>query len=494
MARVSLTDSRIRALKPAPSDQRYEVLDAIVPGLIVRVTDTGRRTLMLKTRFPGSRHPTRRAIGEYGAITLDLAREKARAWHELIRRGIDPADEEARVLREQERTRVNTFAKVAEGYIARQVVGRDYDRLIAKAEELVQDSSGKMRRFQALAKVIQDPANEAKPLQRKAAVVIRELDREFIIAWGDWPITDISAHDVVMVIDAAVQRGAEYQAHNLLGHVRRLFNWAIGRNIYGLDRSPCDRMRPQDVIGKKALRTRVLDDVELGALWRAAAKLGYPDGPFYRMLLLTGQRKSEVAGARWSEFNLDKALWIIPAARMKMDAPHVVPLVPEVVALVKKLPRFKRGNQLFTTTFGEKPINGFSKSKARLDARMARSLRAFARYNGEDDPRAIALRQFVIHDIRRTVRTHLSALPVPDLVRELVIAHTKTGLHKVYDQYAYLNEKRQALELWTARLYSIVEPTLSNNNDNVVRLIVEGGSEKREVFKHGRRDEDQAES
>jgi integrase len=474
MARVSLTDARIRALKPAPSDQRYEVLDAIVPGLVVRVTDTGRRTLMLKTRFPGSRHPTRRAIGEYGAITLDAARDKARAWHELIRRGIDPADEEARLLREQERTRVNTFAKIAEDYIARQVVGRDYARLIANAEDLVQALSGKLRRLQALAKVIQDPDNEAKPLQRKAAVVIRELDREFISAWGDRPVTEISAYDVVTVIDAAVQRGAEYQAHNLLGHVRRLFNWAIGRNVYGLDRSPCDRMRPQDVIGKKALRTRVLEDVELGALWRVTTRLGYPDGPFYRMLLLTGQRKSEVAGARWSEFDLDKALWTIPAGRMKMDAPHVVPLVPEVVALLKTLPRFKRGDHLFTTTFGEKPINGFSKSKARLDCRMARSLQAWVRYNGEDEPEALTLRPFVIHDIRRTVRTHLSALPVPDLVRELVIAHTKTGLHKVYDQYAYLNEKRHALGLWTARLGSIVEPSLSNNA-NVVQLRTEMG-------------------
>jgi integrase len=470
MSRVSLTDTRIRALKPAQADQRYEVLDAIVPGLIVRVTDTGKRTLMLKTRFPGSRHPTRRAIGEYGAITLDAARQKARAWHELIRRGVDPADEEARLLREQERTRVNTFAKVAEDYIARQVVGRDYARLISKAEELVQSSSGKVRRFQALAKVIQDPANEAKTLQRKAAVVIREFDREFISAWGGRAVTEISAHDVVTVIDAAVQRGAEYQAHNLLGHVRRLFNWAIGRNIYGLDRSPCDRMRPQDVIGKKALRTRVLDDVELGALWRATAKLGYPDGPFYRMLLLTGQRKSEVADARWPEFDLDKGLWTIPAPRMKTDSPHVVPLVPEVVALLKTLPRFKRGGHLFTTMFGEKPINGFSKSKARLDGHMVELLLGFARDNVDDDSGAVTLRPFVIHDIRRTVRTHLSALPVPDLVRELVIAHTKTGLHKVYDQYAYLNERRHALELWTARLRSIVEPRSSD--DNVAQLRI----------------------
>jgi integrase len=208
--------------------------------------------------------------------------------------------------------------------------------------------------------------------------------------------------------------------------------------------------------------------VELAALWRAAARLGYPDGAFFRMLALTGQRKSEVAGARWSEFDLEKALWTIPAARMKMDAPHVVPLVREVVTLLEKLPRFKRGDHLFTTTFGQKPINGFSKSKERLDGRMTRSLQALARFNGEDHPEAVTLRPFVIHDVRRTVRTHLSALPVPDMVRELVIAHTKTGLHKVYDQYAYLNEKRHALELWTARLLSIVEPIAAGNN--VVQL------------------------
>jgi hypothetical protein len=164
MARVSLTDARIRALKPAPSGRRYEVLDAIVPGLIVRVTDTGKRTLMLKTRFPGSRHPTRRAIGEYGAITLDAARDKARAWHEFLRRGVDPADEEARLLREQERTRVNSFAKIAEDYLARQVVGRDYARLIAKAEELVQASSGKLRRLPSAGE--SDPG----PRQRSEAV------------------------------------------------------------------------------------------------------------------------------------------------------------------------------------------------------------------------------------------------------------------------------------------------------------------------------------
>ena len=72
---------------------------------------------------------------------------------------------------------------------------------------------------------------------------------------------------------------------------------------------------------------------------------------------------------------------------------------------------------------------------------------------------------FVLHDIRRSVRTGLSALPVPDLIRELVIGHTKPGLHKIYDQHAYIDEKRHALELWWGRLQSIVEQP-----DNVVAM------------------------
>ena len=73
---------------------------------------------------------------------------------------------------------------------------------------------------------------------------------------------------------------------------------------------------------------------------------------------------------------------------------------------------------------------------------------------------------FVLHDIRRTMRTGLSALPIPDNIRELTIAHARPGLHKVYDQFAYEAEKRRALELWAARLRSIVEPP----PDNVVPL------------------------
>ena len=109
---------------------------------------------------------------------------------------------------------------------------------------------------------------------------------------------------------------------------------------------------------------------------------------------------------------------------------------------------------LFSSDFGEHPVNGFSKAKTRLDEFMTKEMQ---RANSK-----AKLTPWKLHDIRRTGRTHLSALPVSVTVRELVIAHAKRGLHKVYDQYAYLDEKRQALDLWAARLRSIVEPPPAN--------------------------------
>lgn len=419
MSKRTLNDRTLKALKPAPKGETYDLMDTVVPGFGVRVSEAGRRTFILVARFGGARNPTRRALGEYGALTLAAAREKARDWLELIRKGIDPREDVERQRIAEQRTRGNSFRVVAEEFIRLALIGPDPE----------------------------------KPKQRKGTEAKRDIEKEFIARWNGRPITDITAHDVMAVIDAAVLRGSPYQAHNLLGHIRRLFNWAIARGVYGLDRSPCDRMKPKEVIGKKALRTRVLTDAELAALWRATEKMPYPYGPLFRILALTGQRKSEVAEAQWSEFDLVKKLWMIPAERMKADSAHAVPLTDDVLAILKSLPRFQSGQYLFSTTFGRSPVNGFSKAKVKLDEAIGTEL------HGELPP-------FVIHDIRRTMRTGLSALPVPDLVRELVIAHTKPGLHKVYDQFAYLDEKRHALELWAGRLRDIVQPP----PDNLLKL------------------------
>ena len=225
--RKALNDRMLKALKPrARQAARRE--RRRVSRMAVRVLGSGEKTFVLIARFPGSRNPTRRALGGYGELTLEKARGKARDWLELLRKGIDPKAEEDRRRQLELRRHKNSFDVVAEEFIKRHV-----------------------------------------SKTRKAAIVERELRREFIKRWTGRPITDITQHDVVAVIDETVDRGAPYQAHNLLGHVRTLFNWAIARGVYGLDRSPCDRLRPAAVIGKKLARQRILNGVEVRALWAA---------------------------------------------------------------------------------------------------------------------------------------------------------------------------------------------------------------------------------
>ena len=113
---------------------------------------------------------------------------------------------------------------------------------------------------------------------------------------------------------------------------------------------------------------------------------------------------------------------------------------------MRALPRFANGDYLFSTTGGKRPISGFSKAKARLDATMRAEL----------DAKGKPFENFVIHDIRRTCRTRFSALPVEDIVRELLVAHARPGLHKVYDLHAYEKEKTDALKLWHQKLKEII--------------------------------------
>ena len=408
MAKRTLTDRGIKALKPAKPGTLYDSMDTVVPGFGVRVSETGRRTFILLARFPGSKNPTRRALGEYGTLTLEQARAKARNWIELVRNGTDPKVQEERARREELRKQQTTFEAVAEDFIERHVKG-----------------------------------------QRRARDTEREIRKELICPWRTKPISEIARDDIVRLIEEIADRPAPYLAHIVLGHTRSLFNWAINRGTYGLANSPCDRLKPAALIGAKQPRQRKLSDDELGALWRASETLGYPFGPLYRLLLLTGARKGEVAGARRGEFDLRNNVWTVPPERFKSNATHLVPLTQQASAIIESLPRFTKGDHLFSTTFGEKPVSGFSKAKARLDTMMAEDLGA------PPGP-------WVIHDIRRTVRTRLASLRVPDTVAEMVIGHGRKGLQRVYDQHGYEDEMREALEQWAGKLRSIVEPPPAN--------------------------------
>ena len=416
------TDRSLKALAPARKGKRYELWDTKIPGFGVRVGDdpdrsrpgkAGRIGFVLYTRFPGSPHPTRRALGRYGQLTLEAAREKAAQWRAMIDKGIDPAIAEEEERQARLRQMDSTFAAVA-----------------AKFIEYIN-------------------ANK----ERKAKDVEREL-QVFIKAWGHRPIASIKASDVALIIEATVKRGKRAQAHNEFGHIRRLFRWAIP--LY-LEHSPCAQLSPKRLIGDRTRRDRVLSDAEISALWKASGSLGYPYGPLYRMLLLTGLRLSEVSEATWNEFDFKERLWTVPAARMKKTGseakPHMVPLTDAILEVLETLPRFTNGNFLFSSRHGTTPIKAvyFGAPKIKLDGLM---LQIMQESKAE-------LPDWTNHDIRRTVRTKLSALRIPEEVREAVLAHARPGIKGHYDMHHYLDEKRDALTQWAAKLRDIVEPLQS---------------------------------
>lgn len=412
----NFTDKFIRSLKPARAGKSYEHWDTAVPNFGIRVSDKGHKAFIVYTRW-NSRSPARRTVGDASKLSLADARRIARGWLNQLEQGIDPHERQRIDAQDAARKRRATFASVAEDWF------RD-----------------ELKR------------------QRNADEVERAIRREFVMPWGNRPMSEITTLEVRDIIKAkalghipaaqARKRGpAPEQARNLLQYVKSIFNYAVEQHAYGLERSPAETIKAARLIGNKTRRNRVLSDHELGEVWEAAEETAYPWGPMFCLLILTGQRRTEVAAARWREFDFERKLWTIPPERMKMRVANVVPLVDDMIALLDSLPRFQRGDYVFSTTFGAKPVSSFTKPKKDLDELSN-------------------VKNWVIHDLRRTMRTGLSALPIPDRVREMMIAHAPPGLHRVYDLYSYVEEKRQGFALWCARVRGILQPQTSN----VVRL------------------------
>jgi integrase len=442
----NLNDRVIDTLKPAPAGKIIDIWDANFPSFGVRVSHTGRKIFVLACRYPGDVSSTRAKLGIYikssgqgrsqgkplsdqetaliaGPLTLGQARQKATAWLNLIERGIDPREEMSRQREAEAKRRKNTFAAVVDDFVA---------------EKLVEE--------------------------RKGDEVAADIRRDFIPAWGTRPISDITDLDILAIVKAK-KRTAPAQARNLLGIAKRLFAWAVDQRCYGLTVSPARDLKPTKIIGEKVAGDRILSDDELFALWRTAKRLPYPHGPVYRILILSALRLNEAADASWLEFDLSKRVWTIPPTRMKgkngKARPHIVPVTDEIIEILKGLPRFQRGDFAFTTTFGASPVWMSDKVKKRVDERMLRTLRALARRRG-DDPSKVTLPAWKNHDVRRTVRSHLSRLKITEEAREAVLAHARPGIKGVYDHHDYFDEKREALTLWAARLRGIVEQPAPN--------------------------------
>lgn len=234
--------------------------------------------------------------------------------------------------------------------------------------------------------------------------------------------------------------------------LRPFFKWCVERDLMAV--SPMATLATPEV---GEARDRVLTDKEVKAFWQATVALSKePEtdtpqiepspifAPFYRLLLLTAQRRDEVAGIRWSELDLDACTWTIPRERAKNDRAHLVHLSPQAMAVIAKVPKVDKVDFLFSTT-GKNPISGFAKPKARLDTLMQESL-------GKLDP-------WRVHDLRRTAATGMQKLGFQLPVVEWVLNHvsgSRGGLAGIYQRHEYLEERKKALEAWGTYVDSLI--------------------------------------
>ena len=432
--KLKLTDRSIQAIRPPRSGDQAIAYDTHEPGMALRTMASGHKSFVMVARFPPATNPTRRSLGAYAGpraepvppddelLTLDVltlaqAREKARLWRRLIQRGIDPDIEAKRRRSEREakerRIAADTFEAVARRFIAEHVAGK--------------------RTAKEIAALIKD---------------------KLVAHWGARPIIGISKRDVIDRIEAIKRTSGNEAARQALAYTKLLFAWAMERDI--VPASPCPTLSKRStLLAPKAPRQRVLSDNEIRLVWRATEANIYPADSFTRLLLILGVRRSELAGARWREFDLRKPgaeTWTLKAERVKTGKPRIIPLPAMAVQMIRDLPQFT-GGFVFAAAGGKKHFSAYSRLKTQLDGKIAK-------LNGGP------IEQFGLHDLRRTMRTALSALSIPPLVAELMIGHKQTGIAAVYDLHRYESEQREGFERWCARLRDIVEEP----PDNVVRM------------------------
>jgi len=374
------TDKWLQSGGIIPPSGRIEFADATCPCLHLRVTAKGTRSFSVMLRLGGTLH--RETLGKYPRMTLRDAREAA-----LLR--LRAVDEGWQAL-----TPAMSLQQLIDAYVERHL--KPNTRSWKNIRAALLGSSKRPSRLEHL-------------LARK--------------------VIQVAKCDVIAVLDCMMAEGKPQAAVNLLRYIKMAFNWAADRDV--VPANPFERIRPP---ARTEERDRVLTDAEIVAIWRASFQLMAPYGQMYRMLFLTGQRRSEVANMRWSEVMGET--WTLPRERTKKDRAHTIPLTGTALKTLASLSCYGAESFVFTTTGGVSASSNFAKVKREID-----------RMSGTCGWRN--------HDIRRTVRSKLAELRVPETVARKVLNHEQGKVDRIYNRYDYLDEKREALERWEKMLLGL---------------------------------------
>lgn len=254
--------------------------------------------------------------------------------------------------------------------------------------------------------------------------------------WAGRDLRTITKRDVLDLLDKIVAAGAPVGANRTLSALKTAFAWCVRRDI--LTASPCDHV---DDPSPETSCDRELSGIELIALWRAAASIGYPYGSMVQMVLLTGQRRDEVRAAVRGELDLADRVWRISDDRTKNGREHHVPLSDPVMAILNDLPKIKSKVGYLFTVEGDVPVSNLSHRKDRLDAAMLAELRRI-------DPDISELQPWRLHDLRHTLKSWMQRSRVPKDVRNAVQNHFDGDMDELYGHYSFEKEKREALDRW----------------------------------------------
>ncbi|WP_331069648.1 tyrosine-type recombinase/integrase [Steroidobacter sp.] len=239
------------------------------------------------------------------------------------------------------------------------------------------------------------------------------------------------------------RRGGIEAARSVVAVLRKMINWGIRERLLKRADNPVSGM--EDNLPKKRKKERVLSLEEAQVVWYAAGTLGYPFGPLYRLILLTGCRPGEWARCRQSYIDLRQSLLVIPAQAYKSDHVHVVPLVPVAVQILEHtLANYagQQGDYVFSGTDGLSPASGWPKAQSRM-------IRAMTAVSGERD-----VVPWTPHDLRRTVATRIAeqlGVGGEQLIKR-VLGHADGSVTAIYNRYGYVKEMREVLERWTEEL------------------------------------------
>jgi integrase len=410
MPSIRLTDKTVANIKP-PKTGRLETWDSIIgddvslPGTFgLRVTKRGVRSWVCRYRWyfeakNKTLHKTLK-LGEHPAIGLKEARTAAREALTLVVRGEDPSTGSV--------TSKNDFVSLA-------------------------DAFGQFMEKHA----------KRKNRPRSRAETRRTFDLHIIPELGEYRVDAITNSQLRGIIEGLADK-KPYAANHTLAAVRKFYNWCVERQL--VTASPVAGISKP---GKEISRDRVLTDDEITALWETFDGVGWPFGLAFKLLLVTGQRRNEVAQMRWKDIDTENALWTLPREATKADRVHEVPLSPLALEVLQMVPH--TGDYIFTTN-GKTPISGFSRAKKRAD-------------------KLSEITGWRLHDLRRTVASQMAKLGIAPHVVEKILNHSTgqiSGVAAVYNRHAYTEEKRNALSIWARRLESLIR----SSEDNVVQLNV----------------------